>query len=207
MRASAVGDAARGVPPDRQELPKPGPHRTRRRFPRLLALLLAAFALLSGAWYFTAYRPYDDYVEALRAQPGFREDPGFPECGVDAGGYTCNVARPAFLHWTGNLGIGLPALTLEDGEEVVFTDSLIIWPHLFEEPELGVILYEYDIQAGGVTCASHQLYITAAGEYRPYGDAAEDAANARLLEEHRENVTRLLDRAGEVWGIPAGNGS
>ena len=207
MRASAVGDAALGVPPDRQGLPKPGPHRTRRRFPRLLALLLAAFALLSGAWYFTAYRPYDAYVEALRTQPGWREDPAFPGCGVDAGGYTCNVARPAFLHWTGNLGIGLPALMLEDGEEVVFTDSLIIWPHLFEEPELRVILYEYDIQAGGVICASHQLYITAAGEYRPYGDAAEDAANARLLEEHRENVTRLLDRAGEVWGIPAGNGS
>ncbi len=178
-----------------------------RRFLCLLALVLAAFALLSGAWYFTAYRPYDAYVEALRTQPGWREDPAFPGCGVDAGGYTCNVARPAFLHWTGNLGIGLPALMLEDGEEVVFTDSLIIWPHLFEEPELGVILYEYDIQAGGVICASHQLYITAAGEYRPYGDAAEDAANARLLEEHRENVTRLLDRAGEVWGIPAGNGS
>ena len=39
MRASAVGDAAPGVPPDRRELPKPGPHRTRRRFPRLLALI------------------------------------------------------------------------------------------------------------------------------------------------------------------------
>ena len=178
-----------------------------RRFLRLLALLLAAFALLSAAWYVTAYRPYDDYVEALRAQPGWREDLGFPECGVDGEGYTCNVARPSFLRWTGNLGIGLPALTLEDGEEVVFTDSLLIWPHLFGEPELGVILYEYDIQAGGVTCDSHQLYITAAGEYRPYGDTAEDAANARLLEEHRENVTRLLVRAGEVWGIPARNES
>lgn len=207
MRASAVGDAALGVPPDRQGLPKPGPHRTRRRFPRLLALLLAAFALLSGAWYFTACRPYDAYVEALRTQPGFREDPAFPGCGVDAEGYTCNVARPAFLHWTGNLGIGMPALTLENGEEVVFTDSLIIWPHSFGEPEVGVILYEYDFQEGGVTCDSHQLYITAAGEYRPYGDTAEDAANARLLEEHRENVTRLLVRAGEVWGIPARNES
>ena len=207
MRASAVGDAALGVPPDRQGLPKPGPHRTRRRFLRLLALLLAAFALLSAVWYVTACRPYDDYVEDLRAQPGFREDPAFPGCGVDAEGYTCNVARPAFLHWTGNLGIGMPALTLENGEEVVFTDSLIIWPHSFGEPEVGVILYEYDFQEGGVTCDSHQLYITAAGEYRPYGDTAEDAANARLLEEHRENVTRLLDRAGEVWGIPARNES
>lgn len=41
-----------------------------RRFLRLLALLLAAFALLSAVWYFTAYRPYDVYMEALRAQPG-----------------------------------------------------------------------------------------------------------------------------------------
>ena len=185
MRASAVGDAALGVPPDRQGLPKPGPHRTRRRFPRLLALLLAALALLSGAWYFTACRPYDAYVEALRTQPGFREDPAFPGCGVDAEGYTCNVARPAFLHWTGNLGIGLPALTLENGEEAVFTDSLLIWPLMTGEPELGVILYEYDVQEGGVTCTGHQLYIAPDGTYIPYGDAAEDAANQAVLAAHR----------------------
>ena len=174
----------------------------RRRGLKLLAVLLAALALLSAVWYVTAYRPYDVYVEALRAQPGFREDPGFPECGVDGEGCTCNVARPGFLHWTGNLGIGLPALTLENGEEVGFTDSLIIWPQLFGEPELGVILFAYDVQEDGVTCASRQLYITAAGEYLPYGDEAEDAANARLLEEHRENVETLLSRAREIWGTP-----
>ena len=202
MRASAVGDAARGVPPDRQELPKPGPHRTRRRFPRLLALLLAAFALLSGAWYFTAYRPYDAYVEALRTQPGFREDPAFPGCGVDAEGYTCNVARPAFLHWTGNLGIGLPSLTLENGEEAGFTDSLIIWPKLTGEPELGVILYEYDVQDGGVCCTGHQMYIDREGAYLPWGDPAEDAANEALLAERRESVEALLARARAIWGLP-----
>ena len=169
---------------------------------KLLALLLAAFALLSAVWYVTAYRPYDTYVEALRAQPGWREDPGFPECGVDGEGYTCNVARPGFLHWTGNLGIGLPALTLENGEEVVFTDSLLIWPRMTGEPELGVILYEYDFQEDGVTCTSRQLYITAVGDYLPYGDEAEDAANARLLEEHRENVETLLSRAREIWEMP-----
>ena len=50
-----------------------GGPRSPRRFLRLLALLLAAFALLSAVWYFTAYRPYDVYMEALRAQPGWRE--------------------------------------------------------------------------------------------------------------------------------------
>ena len=63
-----------------------------------------------------------------------------------------------------------------------------------------MILYEYDFQADGVTCAGRQLYITAGGKYLPYGEAAEDAANAQLLEEHRENVTRLLDRARTIWG-------
>lgn len=174
----------------------------KRRLLRLLALLLAAFALLSAAWYLTAYRPYDAYVSALRAQPGWREAPALPECGVDGKGYTCNVARPGFLHWTGNLGIGMPNLVLENGEGVGFTDSLIIWPRMTGEPELGVILYEYDFRENGVTCASRQLYITAAGEYRPYGDGAEDAANARLLEEHRENVETLLSRAREIWGMP-----
>ena len=173
-----------------------------RRFLRLLALLLAAFALLSAAWYVTAYRPYDDYVEALRAQPGWREDPGFPECGVDGEGYTCNVARPGFLRWTGNLGIGLPALTLEDGEEAVFTDSLIIWPHIFGAPELGMILYEYDFQEDGVSCTGHQLYITPEGDYIPYGDGAEDAVNQAVLAAHRENVETLLNRAQEIWGLP-----
>lgn len=47
-----------------------GGPRSPRRFLRLLALLLAAFALLSAVWYFTAYRPYDVYMEALRPSPG-----------------------------------------------------------------------------------------------------------------------------------------
>lgn len=169
---------------------------------KLLLVLLTAFALLFAVWYLTAYRPYDAYAEALRAQPGFQEDPGFPACGVDGEGYTCNVARPGFLSWTGNLGIGLPNLVLETGEEVVFTDSLLIWPRMTGDPELGVILYEYDFREDGVTCASRQLYITAAGEYCPYGDPADDTANEALLEEHRENVEALLSRAREIWGMP-----
>ena len=40
----------------------------------------------------------------------------------------------------GNLGIGMPNLTLENGEEVGFTDSLLIWPRMTGEPELGVLL-------------------------------------------------------------------
>lgn len=174
----------------------------KRRLLRLLALLLAAFAVFSAAWYVTAYRPYDAYVEALRAQPGFREDPGFPECGVDSEGFTCNVARPGFLHWTGNLGIGLPSLTLETGEEVVFTDSLLIWPRMAAEPELGVILYEYDVQEDGVSCIGHQLYITPEGDYIPYGDGAEDAANEALMAARRESVEALLARAQEIWSLP-----
>ena len=70
------------------------------------------------------------------------------------------------------------------------------------EPELGVILYEYDFRENGVTCASRQLYITAAGEYRPYGDPGEDAANARLLAARRENVETLLSRSREIWDLP-----
>ena len=163
-----------------------GGPRSPRRFLRLLALLLAAFALLSAVWYFTAYRPYDVYMEALRAQPGWREAPALPGCGTDGEGYNSNVAN----------------LTLETGEEVGFTESLLIWPRMTGEPELGVLLFEYDFQEDGVTCAGHQLYITAAGEYRPYGDAAEDAANAQLLAEHQENVETLLSRAREIWGLP-----
>ena len=177
------------------------PHSLRHLI-RLLALLLAAFALLSAVWYFTAYRPYDAYAEALRAQPGFQEDPAFPECGVDGQGFACNVARPGFLHWTGNLGIGLPSLTLENGEEAGFTDSLLIWPKLTGEPELGVILYEYEVQADGVRCTGRQMYIDGEGAYLPWGDPAEDAANEALLAERRESVETLLARARAIWDLP-----
>ena len=174
-----------------------------RRVVVISALLLVAFALITAIWYLTAYRPYDAYVEDLRAQPGWREDLGFPECGVDGEGYTCNVARPSFLHWTGNLGIGLPSLVLENGEEIVFTDSLLIWPGTGGEMELGALLYEYDFQEDGVNCTGHQLYITPEGDYIPYGeDPAEDTANEALLAVHRENVEMLLSRAREIWGDP-----
>ena len=176
--------------------------RFRRRSLKLLAVLLTAFALFSAVWYFTAYRPYDAYVEDLMAQPGFREDPAFPGCGTDGEGYTCNVARPGFLHWTGNLGGGLPNVTMENGEEIGFTDTLLIWPRMTGEPELGVILYEYDFQEDGVACTGHQLYITPEGKYIPYGDGAEDAANEALLTERRENVETLLSRAREIWNVP-----
>ena len=186
-----------GIPAECRESAQTGP-RSLRRLLRILALLLAAFALFSAVWYVTAYRPYDAYVEALRAQPGWREDLGFPECGVDCEGYTCNVARPSFLHWTGNLGIGLPSLVLENGEEIIFTDSLLIWPGTGGKMELGVLLYEYDFQEDG---AAHQLYITPEGDYIPYGeDPAEDTANEALLAVHRENVEMLLARAREIWG-------
>ena len=85
---------------------------------------------------------------------------------------------------------------------MLFTDSLIIWPRMTGEPELGVILYEYDVQEGGVTCTGHLLYIAPDGTYIPYGDAAEDAANQAVLAAHRENVETLLSRAREIWGIP-----
>ena len=35
-----------------------------------------------------------------------------------------------------------------------FTDSLLIWPRMTGEPELGVLLFEYDFQEDGVTCAT-----------------------------------------------------
>ena len=174
----------------------------RRWGPKLLALLFAGGILLCAAWYLTAYHPYNAYVSALRAQPGWWEDPGFPECGVDAKGYSCNVARPGFLSWTGNLGLGMPAAATEDGEDPLFTDTLIIWPLAGGGTEQGVILYEYEADEEGVSCAGHQLYIDREGNYLPYGDTAEDAANRALLEGRRETVQTLLERAREIWGLP-----
>ena len=46
----------------------------------------------------------------------------------DEAGYSFTVKRPGFLHWTGNLALSAPNIRLENGEEIWFTDALIIWP-------------------------------------------------------------------------------
>ncbi len=52
-----------------------GGPRSPRRFLRLLALLLAAFALLSAVWYFTAYRALMFTWKALAIPGGGRSVP------------------------------------------------------------------------------------------------------------------------------------
>ena len=62
-----------------------------------------------------------------------------------------------------------------------------------------MILYTYDQNGEEIICTGHQLYIDAAGNYLPHRDAA-DADSAALLEEHRENVMLLLERARDLGG-------
>lgn len=176
--------------------------RRRKLLVRLGLGLCAAFLAVSAVWYGTAYRPYEEYLEACRELPDWKEEDAFRGAGRDAEGFSLNVKRPGFLSWTGNLGLSMPALATEDGEEVLFTDALIIWPLAGGGTEQGVILYEYEVDEEGVSCTGHQLYIDREGNYLPYGDAAEDAANQALLESRRETVQTLLDRARDIWGLP-----
>ncbi len=88
------------------------------------------------------------------------------------------MKRPGFLHWTGNLALSAPNIRLENGEEIWFTDALIIWPLSGGGTEQGVILYEYELHQDGADCISRQLYITPEGDYIPWGDEAEDRVNA-----------------------------
>lgn len=166
------------------------------------ALLCGALIAVSILWYFTAYRPYDRYAEALRTLPGWQENPTSPESGNDEAGYSFTVKRPGFLNWTGNLALGAPNIRLENGEEIWFTDTLIIWPLSGGGTEQGVILYEYELRQDGADCASRQLYITPEGDAIPWGDEAEDRVDEALLAEHRNTVEALLDRARMLWGVP-----
>ncbi len=169
-----------------------------RRLCIVVAVLLAGLLIFSAVWYLTACRAYGRYMERCRSLPVWEEEfmRGY---GSDAAGYNYNVKRPDFGSWTGNLGLGMPSIALENGEEIPYTDSLILWPSADGEWEIGAILYTYREDGDEIACTGHQLYIDTAGSYIPYGDAS-DADNAALLEEHRENVTLLLERARELWG-------
>ena len=175
--------------------------RLQRRLCIVGSAILAGLLIFSMVWYLTAYRAYDGYMERCRSLPVWQEEfiRGY---GSDAAGYNYNVKRPDFGSWTGNLGLGMPCLVLENGEEIPYVDELILWPHAEDEWEIGVILYTYDQNGEEIICTGHQLYIDAAGNYLPHGDAA-DADSAALLEEHRENVMLLLERARDLWGPEA----
>ena len=166
------------------------------------ALLCGVLIAASILWYFTAYRPYDRYAEALKTLPGWQESEVSRESGSDEAGYSFTVKRPGFLHWTGNLALSAPNIRLENGEEIWFTDALIIWPLSGGGTEQGVILCEYGLRRDGADCVSRQLYITPEGDYIPWGDEAEDLANEALLAEHRDTVETLLDRARTLWDLP-----
>ena len=79
------------------------------------ALLCGVLIAASILWYFTAYRPYDRYAEALKTLLGWQESEVSRESGSDEAGYSFTVKRPGFLHWTGNLALSAPNIRLENG--------------------------------------------------------------------------------------------
>lgn len=163
----------------------------------VLLALIVAFGAVSLAWYLTAYRAYDTYVEALSEQYETEKVSAYGVYAVDEEGYSYYIKRPGFLSWTGNLSVSVPSRKLSNGETLLYVDSLIIWPAK-DGCEIGALLYTYEKDDTGILSTGHQFYISNRGAYIPQNDDS-DAEKRQILEERRTSVTIMLEKCFAIW--------
>ncbi len=169
-----------------------------RRLLAVLAVLLVLFAALNLAWYLTAFRPFDRYAQQMEESlPVFIQMDAFRCVGEDEEGYTYSLKRPDWLQWGGNLTVGVPVLTLENGEEIPFVDGLIVWPNAPDTERYGLILYEYTADDAGMSAQEWQLYIDETGAC--LDDTEESAVYQQLLDVQSSIVALLREKFVAPW--------
>ena len=162
----------------------------------VLTALIAAFGAVSLIWYYTAFRPYDRYVDQLEEHYSVNQIDSFRSYAEDEAGYSYYIKRPDFWSWSGNLSVSIPVFQLGSGDEMPYVDGLLLWPK-GDSCELGVMLYEYSEDERGVTANGVQLYLDGEGNYLPDGTADEEGQ--AVLDRHRENVDVLLEKLYQTW--------
>ena len=151
---------------------------------RLLKIILAvviAFAVFNAAWFAWSHVKYgklSDGMEAAEFNTVFDKRYFY----TDADRYDFLVKYPAYLSFTGNMSVGMPAA---DGNP--FTDALIIWPTMTGQYRFGALLYEED-------GTGYSIYIDAKGNALSKED--ED-----VIARHRESIEVLFQKADEKWGV------
>ena len=141
------------------------------------AIVFIAYNIIWFAWSHTKYRKYTGGMQ----EGDFSSFITRRYVYSDAAGYDYLVKYPDYLSFTGNMSLGLPST-----EENPFTDALIIWPKFSGGYQLGVLLYEENVQYG--------IYIDSEGNALSKED--ED-----IVSRHSDAIRNLLIRADQRWGI------
>lgn len=156
----------------------------------VLCLFLVGLTILTGAWYYTSYRPYSRLADKMtpnRVNGKLKfEYMGFQD------NYVFYVAMPSFL----NIGGGYAAVNLSKDE---YSDQSYNPPSMFvwvsnKETKYGINIFEKN--------TGYQLYVDKDVNYIP-SDTLTDEMNEKcrkLLEQHREEVEGLMKAAQDKWG-------
>lgn len=137
----------------------------------ILILIISIFAVWNLSWYLITTIKYHKFVEVIPKYKGVyikKEDD-----------YLYNVKKPAYLHFTGNLGVA-------KSESM---DGLIIWPLLFGGYKYGIRLQTDD------------------GVYEIYVDEKinlinkDDAVAAQQIEKYKSEVEELFSNANKMWHL------
>lgn len=133
---------------------------------------MLVFIFLNISWFLITNVKYNKFVKAIPKDKG----------GIHAvvkDGYTYNVKKPSYLHYTGNLGVANNKTR----------ELLIIWPSVFGGYEHGFVLHEDG--------AVYEIYVDENME--PIDK--NDLYTIQKIKEHKNGMKELLSRANEMWQL------
>ena len=148
---------------------------------KIIAIIIATFAVYNVLWFTWSHVTYGKFSGGLEEDEFSNFVIPHYFC-MDEDSYNYAVKYPDYLHFTGNMSVGLPVT-----EEQFFTDSLIIWPKLSGGYEFGALLYDED----GI---AYQIYID-------YNGKALSKEDEGVISRHSDNISTLLKKADEKWHI------
>lgn len=194
--------------PVKEDPPKPSESETFRKISRklkksrysklisaVLCVFLVGLTILTGAWYYTSYRPYNRLAQCLSPT----RTSGKLKFNYRAyqDGYELFVAMPSFLNISG----GYAGVNISRND---YSDQSYNPPFMFvwvtnKETKYGINIVEKN---GKSTYTGYQLHVDKDVNYIP-SDQLTDEMNEKcreLLEQHREEAEGLMKAAQDKWG-------
>lgn len=139
---------------------------------RIFILIILAVVTLNLSWLLITTIKYNKFVKIVPKNE-------FGLYFIVEDGYIYNVKKPAYLQYTGNLGVSNP----EKGE------LLLIWPLMS-----GGYKYGFRLQEDGST---YEIYVDE--NMNPiYKDDTEDV---KKIEEHKSDIETLFSKSNEMWNL------
>jgi hypothetical protein len=138
----------------------------------ILLIIVLLFAVWNVSWYVMTSTKYNKFLEVIPENewklPFVKKD-----------GYVYNVKKPAYLSFSGNLGIS------NDNKP----EALIIWPQIS-----GGYVFGFRVEENG---QAYEIYVN---ENMEVVDT-KDTIGTSKVEEYKPVLTELFKKANEMWGI------